>query len=136
MWQNTLGVKVSLNPLDPTTYWATMAKDAGQIHAQGWCPDYNDANNYTRDVMRSDSIYNYGRWNSPAFDKIVDEARTLQDEAQRKALYVQAEDLMVVKDAAVMPLVWNSVASLTKPNVTRTFAANTVESYWKWDIQN
>jgi oligopeptide transport system substrate-binding protein len=135
MWQNTLGVKVALNPMDTTTYWSTMAKDAGQIHAAGWCPDYNDANNYTRDVMRSDSIYNYGRWNSPAFDKLVDEARKSHDDAQRKALYVQAEDLMVVKEAAVIPLAWASVASLTKPYVKRTFASNQVDSFWKWDIQ-
>jgi oligopeptide transport system substrate-binding protein len=134
MWQNTLGIAVTLNPMDTTTYWSTMAKDAGQIHAAGWCPDYNDANNYTRDVMRSDSIYNYGRWNSPEFDKIVDEARTLQDESKRKALYAQAEDLMVVKEAAVMPLAWRSIASLTKPYVTRTYASNMVEAYWKWDI--
>lgn len=135
MWQNTLGIKVTLSPMDPSSYWATMAKDAGQIHRAGWCPDYNDANNYTRDVMRSDSIYNYGRWNSPAFDKLVDDARKLRDDKARKPLYVQAEDLMVVKDAAVMPLFWNSVSSLTKPYVKRTFASNGVESYWKWDVQ-
>jgi oligopeptide transport system substrate-binding protein len=135
MWQSTLGVKVTLSPMDPSTYWSTMAKDAGQIHAQGWCPDYNDANNYTRDVMRSDSIYNYGRWTSAEFDKLVDEARSLRDEKKRQQLYAQAEDLMVVKDAAVIPLVWNAVSSLTKPHVKRTFAANTVEAYWKWDVQ-
>jgi ABC-type oligopeptide transport system substrate-binding subunit len=59
----------------------------------------------------------------------------LLDEKKRQALYAQAEDLMVVKDAVVIPLVWNSVASLTKPYVKRTHAANTVEAYWKWDVQ-
>jgi oligopeptide transport system substrate-binding protein len=134
MWQDTLGVTVELNPLDTTTYWSTMAEDAGQIHAAGWCPDYNDANNYTRDVMYSTGIYNYGRWNSPEFDALVDEARTSTDNDRRRELYAQAEQLMVVEDAAVIPLVWNSIATLTKPYVTRTFAPNNVESYWKWDI--
>jgi ABC-type oligopeptide transport system substrate-binding subunit len=77
----------------------------------------------------------FAKGNSPAFDKLVDNARKLRDDAQRKALYVQAEDLMAVKDAAVIPLAWASVASLTKPYVKRTFAPNQVESYWKWDIQ-
>lgn len=134
MWQSTLGVTVTLNPLDTTTYWATMAEDGGQIHAAGWCPDYNDANNYTRDVMYSTGIYNYGRWNSPEFDALVDEARTSIDPDRRRELYAQAEQLMVVDEAAVIPLVWNSIATLTKPYVTRTFAPNNVESYWKWDI--
>ena len=46
-----------------------------------------------------------------------------------------AEQIEVVDDAADMPLVWETIASLTKPYVTRTFSSNNVESYWKWDIQ-
>jgi oligopeptide transport system substrate-binding protein len=134
MWEATLGITVTLNPLDTTTYWSTMAEDAGQIHAAGWCPDYNDANNYTRDVMYSTGIYNYGRWNSPEFDALVEQARISTDEAERRDLYQQAEQLMVVDEAAVMPLVWESIPTLTKPYVTRTFAPNNVQEYWKWDI--
>ncbi len=135
MWNETLGVTVQLNPLDPTTYWATMETDAGQIFAAGWCPDYNDANNYTRDVYRSDGIYNYGRWNSPAFDELVDTARVTTDPDERRALYAQAENLLVNEESAAIPLIWNSVPALTKPNVTRTFASNNVQAYWKWDIE-
>jgi ABC-type oligopeptide transport system substrate-binding subunit len=134
MWQSALGITVTLNPLDTTTYWSTMAEDAGQIHAAGWCPDYNDANNYTRDVMYSTGIYNYGRWNSPEFDQLVDEARLSTDLDRRREIYAQVEQLMVVDDAAVIPLNWAGIATLTKPNVVRTFSPNTVESYWKWDI--
>lgn len=134
MWNDTLGVTVTLNPLDPTSYWSTMAVDAGQVHAAGWCPDYNDANNYTRDVMYSTGIYNYGRWNNPEFDSTVDQARVETDPDARRALYVRAEELEVVEDAAVMPLVWESIPSLTKPNIQRTFSSTNVESYWKWDI--
>jgi oligopeptide transport system substrate-binding protein len=134
MWQATLGVTVILNPLDTTTYWSTMAEDGGMVHAAGWCPDYNDANNYTRDVMYSTGIYNYGRWNSPEFDALVDEARSSTDDARRRELYAQAEQLMVVDEAAVMPLYWNGIATLTKPNVSRTFSPNNVHAIWKWDI--
>jgi ABC-type oligopeptide transport system substrate-binding subunit len=131
MWQSTLGVTVTLNPLDTTTYWATMAENGGQIHAAGWCPDYNDANNYTRDVMYSTGIYNYGRWNSPEFDALVDEAPpALTRNAVVKSTLV--ERLMVVDEAAVIR--WCGTASYaTKPYVTRTFAQQ-YRSWWKWDI--
>ena len=135
MWTSTLGVTVTLNPLDPTTYWSIVGSGPEQIFAAGWCPDYNDANNYTRDVMYSTGIYNYGKWNNPEFDKLVDQARTSRDDAERLSLYAQAEQIEVVDDAADMPLVWESIASLTKPYVIRTFSSNNVESYWKWDIQ-
>ena len=134
MWQGTLGVQVELSPLDPTTYWSLMAEDAGQIHTAGWCPDYNDANNYTRDVMRSDGIYNYGRWNSPEFDALVDEARLETDVAARRELYRQIEQLMVVDEAAVIPLVWRGNNSLTRSTILRTFVPSGVEAFWKWDV--
>jgi oligopeptide transport system substrate-binding protein len=134
MWEDTLGIRVELSALDTTTYWSTMEEDAGQIFRAGWCPDYNDANNYLRDVMRSDSIYNYGHWQNAEFDQLVDEARLLSDPEQRRALYAQAEQLLVADDAGTIPLYWPIVAMLTKPYVSRTYAVTGVEAYWKWDI--
>jgi len=134
MWQATLGVTVTLNPIDSTSYWALMGEDAGQIHTGGWCPDYNDANNYTRDVFYTGGANNFGRWSNADFDALVDEARSSTDDDQRRELYAQAEQLMIVDEAVTMPLVWESIPTLTKPYVTRTFAPNGVESYAKWDI--
>jgi oligopeptide transport system substrate-binding protein len=134
MWEETLGVRVELSGLDTTTYWSTLEEDAGQIFRAGWCPDYNDANNYLRDVMRSDSIYNYGRWENDEFDQLVDEARLLTDPDERRALYAEAEQLMVVEEAATMPLYWPITATLTKPHVSRTYSTTGFEAYWKWDI--
>ena len=133
-WQDALGITVALNPLDVTSYWATIIGDAGQITFAGWCPDYNDANNYTHDTLHSESIYNYGRWNNPEFDALVDEARVSDDLDRRRELYEQAEHIAVVDDAAVMPISWDGIPWLTKPYVVRTFSANMIESYWKWDI--
>jgi oligopeptide transport system substrate-binding protein len=134
MWEETLGVRVELSGLDTTTYWSTLEEDAGQIFRAGWCPDYNDANNYLRDVMRSDSIYNYGHWDNAEFDQLVDQARLLTDPAERRALYAQAEQLMVVEDAGTMPLFWPITATLTKPYVSRTVSTTGFQAYWKWDI--
>ncbi|MEP7290244.1 MAG: peptide ABC transporter substrate-binding protein [Chloroflexota bacterium] len=134
MWQATLGVNVTLNPMDTTTYWTIMGENSGQVHAGGWCPDYNDANNYTRDVLYSTSANNFAKWNNPEFDAIIDQARSSSDPDERRALYIQAEELMVVDQAATMPLVWESLPTLAKPYVTRTISSTGVQSYWKWDV--
>jgi oligopeptide transport system substrate-binding protein len=134
MWKDTLGVTVTLNPMDRTTYWTLMGQDSGQIHAGGWCPDYNDANNYTHDVLYSTSSNNFGRWNNPEFDALIDRARVSSDDAERRQLYAQAEQLEIVDQAATIPLVWESIPTLTKPYVIRTLAPSRVESYWNWDI--
>jgi oligopeptide transport system substrate-binding protein len=133
MWQQTLGVQVSLSQIDNTVYWSKQEQDAGQIFRAGWCPDYNDTNNYLRDVYRSDSIYNYGKWTNPDFDKLVDEARVETDAATRLELYTQAEQLLNVEDAGTMTLYYPVQAQLTRPNIQRTYAFN-VEHFWDWDV--
>jgi ABC-type oligopeptide transport system substrate-binding subunit len=65
---------------------------------------------------------------------LVDEARLLTDPDERRALYAQAEQLMVVEEAATMPLYWPITATLTKPYVSRTYSTTGFEAYWKWDI--
>ena len=133
MWQQTLGIRVGLSQIDNTVYWSKQEQDAGQIFRAGWCPDYNDTNNYLRDVYRSDSIYNYGKWTNPDFDKLVDEARVETDVATRLELYTQAEQLLNVEDAGTMTLYYPVQAQLTRPNIQRTYAFN-VEHFWDWDV--
>jgi oligopeptide transport system substrate-binding protein len=133
MWQQTLGVQVGLSQIDNTVYWSKQEEDAGQIFRAGWCPDYNDTNNYLRDVYRSDSIYNYGKWTNPDFDKLVDEARVETDPATRLKSYTQAEQLLNVDDAGTMTLYYPVQAQLTKPNIQRTYAYN-IEHFWDWGV--
>jgi oligopeptide transport system substrate-binding protein len=136
MWKDTLGVEVQLSALDNTTYFTTQQQDAGQIHRSGWCADYPDANSYLYDVMRSDSSQNYGHFNDSAFDKLVDDARTVQDPDKRADLYAQAEDILVSKDGGIAPIYWYVTRQLTKPSVERTYSVTGLETYEKWDIKS
>jgi oligopeptide transport system substrate-binding protein len=135
MWKDTLGVSVQLSQIDNTTYWSKQEKDAGQIFRAGWCPDYNDTNNYLRDVYRSDSIYNYGKWTNADFDKLVDEARVETDVAKRLQLYTQAEQLLNIDDAGTMVLYYPVRAQVTRSTIARTYyGPDSVEWFWTWDI--
>ncbi len=133
MWEEELGIRVELAPQDPTTYWARAIEDAGPIHFAGWCPDYNDANNFLRDQYLSSGQYNYGRYASEQFDALVNQAQTENDPDIRRELYRQAEQLLVVEDAAIVPISWGVVPTLTKPNVYRTFVPSSLQSFWKWE---
>jgi len=134
MWQTTLGVQVELAQIDNTVYWSKQEKDAGQIFRAGWCPDYNDANNYLRDVYRSDSIYNYGKWKNDTYDSLVDKARVETDPAARLKLYTQAEQILTVEDAGTMALFFPVRAELTKSTIKRTYSLTALEHFWDWDI--
>jgi oligopeptide transport system substrate-binding protein len=136
MWQTTLGIQVQLTQIDNTVYWSKQEKDAGQIFRAGWCPDYNDANNYLRDVYRSDSIYNYGKWKNEKYDLLVDQARVEADPATRLKLYTQAEQILSADDAGTMPLFYPVRAQLTSAKITRTFSLTALEHFWDWGIAN
>jgi len=134
MWADTLGINVELSALDTTTYFVTQQQDAGQIHRSGWCSDYNDANSFLYDVMRSDSSQNYGHFNSPEFDRLVDEARVLADPAKRLEDYVKAEDILVNQVVGMAPIYWYVNSQLTKPYVERTYSVEGHENYTTWDV--
>ncbi len=134
MWKETLGVEVTLSQIDVKVYWGKQETDAGQIFRAGWCPDYNDANNFLRDVYRSDSIYNYGKWSNPQFDALVDQSRVETDPATRLSLYIEAEKLLNIEDAGTMTLYYPVVPTVTKSNVVRTYSVTGVDYYWEWEL--
>jgi oligopeptide transport system substrate-binding protein len=135
MWTDNLGITVQLSAMDSTTYFSTINADAPTLFRSGWCQDYPDANNFDYDVMRSTSDQNTGNYNNPDFDALVDQARVETDTDVRHDLYVQAEDLMIVQDAAMIPIYWYTTNQLTRPYVERTYSIIGREQFEKWDVQ-
>jgi oligopeptide transport system substrate-binding protein len=136
MWQDTLGVRVSITTQEWKVFLETRHNDAPQVFRDGYCQDYDDASNFLKDVFHSGSVQNDTRWFSDEYDKLVDEAATLRDVAKRVELYRQAEELLVNKNAAVIPIYWYTRVSLTKPYVERTYAlVSGDERLEKWDVK-
>jgi oligopeptide transport system substrate-binding protein len=134
MWSDTLGVTVQVQQREGATYFDTEREDADQIFRAGWCPDYPDTSNYDRDVFRSDSTQNYGHFNSPQFDQLVDQAVTELDNSKRQALYAQAENILSVTDVGQIPFYWYATNQIAQPWVERTYEVTGVAAYEKWDV--
>jgi oligopeptide transport system substrate-binding protein len=76
-WQTVLGVQISLNPVESTTYTA-LTKDvdtAPQTFILGWCADYPDPQNWLSVYWKSTSTFasRIGYQNAE-FDALVNEA--------------------------------------------------------------
>jgi oligopeptide transport system substrate-binding protein len=135
MWKDTLGVTVEIATQEWKVFLETRKTDAPQIFRFAWCKDYPDASNFAKDVFRSNSSQNDGKYNNPEYDKLVDQAALETDLAKRLELYRQAETLLNVNDAGIIPIYWYTRVVLTKPYVTRTFAAGAGDERWeKWSI--
>jgi oligopeptide transport system substrate-binding protein len=135
MWSDNLGITVQPQAMDATTYFDTERENSDQIHRSGWCLDYPDASNFDKDVFRSDAVQNYGHFNSPEYDQLVDQAAGLTDEAQRRDLYAQAEQILTVDVAGIAPLYWYTTNQVVKPYVERPVSIIGTEAYEQWDVQ-
>jgi oligopeptide transport system substrate-binding protein len=135
MWKETLGVEVQLATQEWQVFLQTLTNDPPQIWRLGWCQDYPDANNFLKEVFRSDSSQNNTRWANDEYDALVDEAAKETDEAKRRDLYAQAEEILVKTDAAIIPIYWYTSGSVTKPYVDRTYSVlGGLQHIEKWDI--
>jgi oligopeptide transport system substrate-binding protein len=134
MWTDTLGVNVQLSPIESTGYFSGLREEAPMTFRSGWCQDYPDANNFNYEVFGPNAAFNYSGFENEQYTELVEQARIETDEEVRRDLYAQAEEILVVEDAAIAPIYWYTTNQLTKPNVTRSFSITGNENYANWDI--
>ena len=135
MWKSNLNVEVRVVRLDWKSYLQNLRDDTPQVFRLGYCAYYPDAANFAN-VFRSNSPDNFTHWVSLPFDQQVTAAARETDATKRRALYRAAEKMLVEEQAIIAPLWWSDRATLTKPNIRRTFAVTDgYERFDLWDIQ-
>lgn len=136
MWKSNLGFEVRVEPLDWKSYLDTLRADPPQIFRLGWCGAYPDAGGFIGNVLTSNSPENFTRWRNTQFDQLIEAAARENDAGKRRALYRAAEKIAVEESAVIAPLWWSTRATLTTPNVKRTFAITAgYERLETWSLQ-
>jgi oligopeptide transport system substrate-binding protein len=117
--QNNLGVKVRLDPVEPTAYTALLKEEADKlplIFSLGWCADYPDPQNYLSLVFGEGGI-GAGRtgWKNQEFLDLTQRADKMPvDSPERAQLYKQAQEILV-SDAPVVHTSFEAGEVLIKP---------------------
>ena len=120
-WQETLGVEVEIQQ----TEWATFLQDVHQrrfqMFALAWSADYPDPQDFLDIMFHTDSANNWGNYNNPEVDSLLEKARVEPDQTARFQQYNLIEQL-IVDDAPWVPL-WHSTERkvLVKPEVKDYF---------------
>lgn len=120
-WYTTLGVSVTLQSLEWSDYRDQVDNGQLQVWRMGWCMDYPDANCFLNDGVDRVAL---GNWNNATYESLLDQAALEQDPDARKALYKQAEEILVETDAVMLPLYYYASAVATKPYLQRTYPAS------------
>ena len=104
MWQQYLGVKVAVETIRPGAYQERIKSNPPEVFRLAWVADYNDPDDFLREIFRSGLQYNYGKFSNPEFDQLVDRAAEATDPAERQELYILAERLLCETEAALIPI--------------------------------
>jgi ABC-type transport system substrate-binding protein len=117
MWQQTLGVKITVENVESDKYYDELgAGRHGQIVSDGWCADYPDPENFADVLFHSTAEHNRGHYYNPQVDTLLEQARVETDPAKRIRLYQQIEP-MIVNDAPAV-FTYHSISYvLVKPHI-------------------
>jgi oligopeptide transport system substrate-binding protein len=116
MWEDNLGVKVSVRQTEFATFLDDLRNGDYQMFELGWVADYPDPENFLKIQFHSGSTNNYTQYANAEVDRLLEEADTETDEATRLSLYQQAEQI-IVDDAPWIPLFHDEFNVLIKPYV-------------------
>lgn len=115
MWE-PLHVQVELfNSEVAVHYDALQNNDFAGVGRAGWLMDYNDAINML-ELLRSDIIYNYGRYNNAEFDALLRQSATIVDQEARAEILRQAEEI-AMGETAVLPIYYYVSKNVVAPHV-------------------
>jgi ABC-type transport system substrate-binding protein len=114
--QQTLGITVQPEDVEWSTFLARRNKGEMPLYFLRWAADYLDPQNFLSTMLRTDSPENRIGYSNPEFDRLCDQADTMQDEKARTATYNKAEGI-VVDDAPWVPIFFQKDVELWNPRL-------------------
>jgi oligopeptide transport system substrate-binding protein len=115
-WQTNLGVTISPDPVDATTYTSLVKKPETTplMFRLGWCADYPDQQDWLTTVFHSSSSVTHVGYKNPAFDTAVRKADADPSPESRDKTYQDASR-MLSTDAAAAWWYYSATKYLRKP---------------------
>ena len=105
-WQKAMpSLKFKLSGVETNSYWTQAGENKFDgLVRMGWIADYPSIDNFIYLFTTEGGKYgSYSWYSNPEVDKLFQEARSTTDEAQRLALYNEAEKL-ILADAPCVPV--------------------------------
>jgi peptide/nickel transport system substrate-binding protein len=120
-----IGIEMDIVPVDVSVWFDRFVNGDYQI-TSAYQERSIDPDNFYALVLRSGGVINTTGYSSPDLDALVDEARTTQDEAARKALYAQIREI-VAQDAPIIFAHYETINYLMRKGVCGSTVNPTLE---------
>jgi oligopeptide transport system substrate-binding protein len=103
MFQEVLGVNMTLNQQEWKVYLNSMNELNYDISRSSWVGDYNDPNTFL-DMFVTGGGNNRTGWGNEEYDRLIAQAATVTEQEARYALFREAEELLVSEAAVIVPI--------------------------------
>ncbi|MGC6425233.1 MAG: peptide ABC transporter substrate-binding protein [Lentimonas sp.] len=102
MWKQELGIEVELHNQEWKAYLSTREAGDFDILRAAWFGDYDDPNTFLS-LGETNNGNNHTNWSNAKYDALINKAAVTQDPAARKAIFQQAEAILL-EEMPVIPL--------------------------------
>ena len=110
------GINVELEGSEPKVLYNYLRTGDFQVGDAGWIADFNDASNFLFLFQQSSGPLNYGNYNNPVFDSLVDNALSELDITERAKKLKKAE-IILLNDMPFAPIFFGISRWLVKENI-------------------
>ncbi|MCU8028202.1 peptide ABC transporter substrate-binding protein SapA [Shewanella sp. SM73] len=114
-----IGVKVNIVSYDWSVFSQRLSRDDYDSVLIGWNADNSDPDNFFTPLLSCAAMQsnnNRSRWCNPEFDAILDSAREVSDQGERKVIYQQAEAFLA-EQVPMLSLAHAKRVALTRHDV-------------------
>lgn len=125
-WQENLGLRLEWDTVPVGQLVERLLTQRPLLRVSAWAADFPDPDNFLHEVIFRRI---YGGWRHARYQALVAEARVSQQQARRMRLY-QAADEILMREAAIVPLLYTRYPLLLKPWIKR-FPTSALE-WWFW----
>ena len=102
---------------DTKVLYARLRQSDFQVADGGWLADYNDPLNYLYLLDSATGQQNYGNYNNPEFDALLQQASQERDLVKRAEIFAKAEAIML-EEAPITPMWFEVTKNLVDPTLT------------------
>lgn len=103
MWQESLGVTVSLTKQEQKVWLKSMRELDYHLCRSSWVGDYNDPSTFL-DLFTTGNGNNRTGWSNTEYDQFIGEAAKEGDITARNGIFQKAEKTLVSDGAAIIPV--------------------------------
>jgi oligopeptide transport system substrate-binding protein len=102
-WERGLGIRVTLEAIEPKVFFRRVSQKEFQLAAGSWTADFNDPINFLEVFKYKDASTNNTNWESSKYIDLLNRSALCRDSEERKS-YLRAAEQVLMEQMPIIPI--------------------------------